>query len=352
MASRTRARLVLIVVVVLTFLACGAARRRLAPAPGEGGGGVPATVVCLAPSLTETVFALGAGERVVGVTRYCTYPPEVCSRPEVGGYFDPNYEAILRLHPDLVLTLEEHVDVRERLAAAGVNVFAVNHKTIDGILDSITALGDVLALPDAARRLADELAARVDAVRRAGEGQPRPRVLIVVDRAVGSGLPGKMYICGRDTFFDPMIRWAGGENAYQGPAIAYPVVTPEGLLSMDPEVIIDLVPANTRPETLLAARADWDALPSLRALSTDRVHVWNEDYTMVPGPRFILALERLAEVLHPAAPSAMERTSGTRPRQASPSNRVPMEDLGRRTQPRVGQAFLPDLFSVLMENPS
>lgn len=299
MASRTRARVILIAVVALTFLACGAARRHLGAPAGGAGAGVPATVVSLAPSLTETAFALGAGERVIGVTRYCRYPPEARARHEVGGYFDPNYEAILRLRPDLVLTLDEHVEVRERLADAGLAVASVDHQTIEGILASIEDLGAALGLAERGRHLVEDLRARVKAVRDGAAGRDRPRVLIVVDREVGAGVPGKLYLCGRDTYFDPMIRWAGGENAYDGPDVAYPLVTPEGLLRMDPDVIIDLVPPATPAETLLAARADWDGLPSLQALIAGRIHIWNEDYTMVPGPRFILALERLAEVLHP-----------------------------------------------------
>ena len=310
MASRERARIVLVAVVVLTFVVCGAARRRLAGVAGDPARGVPATVVSLAPSLTETVFALGAGERVVGVTRYCRYPPEAMLRPKVGGYFDPNYEAILRLRPDLVLTLEEHGEVRERLAKAGIRGLAVDHTTIEGILTSITEVGERLGLSAQSLRIAADLRGRVDAVQRAAAGKDRPRVLIVVDRTVGAGVPGRLFVCGRDRHFDPMIRWAGGENAYQGPDVAYPLVTPEGLLRMDPDVIIDLIPSTSGKETLAAAQADWEGLPALRALRAGRIHVWSEDYTMIPGPRFILALERMLEVFHPESGPPRQTEAG------------------------------------------
>jgi iron complex transport system substrate-binding protein len=297
-------RVVIAAVAVLAFggtLAAKLALRRRVERPAAP----PADrrrIVSLAPSITETIYALGRGDRLVGVTRYCDYPPEALELPRVGGYLDPNYEAIIDKHPDLVITLgaSEHGRVRRALADMGVELMTVRQDSVEGILDSLTPLGRACGAPAAAERMAADLRARMAVVAEATRGRPRRRVLISFGRSMGSGGIKEVYVAGKDGFYDRLIELAGGVNAYARKVPRYPEVSVEGLLDMAPDVIIDLVPEMDRRglsrETVMA---EWAALSELEAVKRGRVHILTGDYVDVPGPRFILLLEDIARLVHP-----------------------------------------------------
>src|SRR5258707_1060445 len=129
-------RWILIATVVVAFGGSYALKRRFT-GRSELPSGAPsgaARIVSLAPSITETLFELGLGDRVVGVTRYCTFPPEARTKPQVGGYYDPNFEAVTAARPDLVITLTEHHEVRNELGKLGLAFVTVDHTTVPGIL--------------------------------------------------------------------------------------------------------------------------------------------------------------------------------------------------------------------------
>ena len=256
-------------------------------------------IVSLAPSITETLYALGLMDRVVGVTRYCDYPPEALKIKKVGGYYDPNYEAILMLEPDLIIMLEEHEAPREHLTKLGFSVVAVNHKSIPGILQSIESIGEICGVLQKAKFITGDIRARMERILEKTEGLPSPRVLVSIGRNMGSGTLEDVYISGKEGFYDEMILRIGGVNAYSG-GVAFPVVSGEGIIRMNPEVIIDMVPdleeRGWGPETIYRA---WDALSQVDAVKKGRVYVFGEDYVAVPGPRFIDIMERMAQVMYP-----------------------------------------------------
>ena len=281
-----------------------ARRERNGPAAGAPDhaaeqGRPPQRIVSLAPSITETLYALGLGDRVVGVTRFCSYPPQVQEKQKVGGYYDPNYEAVVDLRPDLVVMLAEHGEAREILSGLGLEVLAVNHKTIPGILDSIPAIGEACGAKAAATAIVGDIQARMDRVQAKTRDLPRPRVLISVDRDMDAGAIKEVYIAGKEGFYDTMIELAGGTNAYEGP-VRFPVVAVEGILRMNPEVIIDMAP-NLRERGLDPERvvAHWQSASRADAVRNARVYVFAENYEVVPGPRFILTIEKMARALHP-----------------------------------------------------
>ena len=170
--------------VVAVFAASFLARAKLGPPPAAppAPDGPPRRIVSMAPSITETLFALGLGDRVVGTTSYCNHPPEAREKPRIGGFHDPNFEAVVALRPDLVVTLVEQQSARDALAILGIPVATVSHQTIDGILESIPALGDACGVQPRAEALAGELRARLARIARRTAGLRRPRVLIVVGR--------------------------------------------------------------------------------------------------------------------------------------------------------------------------
>jgi cobalamin transport system substrate-binding protein len=139
----------------------------------------PARIVSLAPSITETVFALGDGDRLAGVTDYCDYPPEATRKPRVGGIATPNFEAILALRPDLVIATSEsnYADHVDRLTSLGLPVFVVRPIDWETVLESIERIGDVLGRDAVARAQVAAMRREADAIGRAVAGAPRPRVL-------------------------------------------------------------------------------------------------------------------------------------------------------------------------------
>ncbi len=257
-------------------------------------------IVSMAPSITETLFALGLGDRVVGVTPFCEYPPEAKEIARIGAYLDPNLEAVLSLDPDLVVMLVENGQTTPALHKLGLNTLTVCHQNVEGTLASITKIGRKCGATDEARELVAGLRARMQRVQRKTAGLPRLRVLFAIERTPGSGTLEDVYIAGAGGYFDKIITLAGGQNAHRDRTVASPVVSAEGIMKMNPQVILDLVvnldQGRHDPATLLA---DWQGLARVEAVADGRVHLVEADYFTKPGPRFILLLEDLARMLHP-----------------------------------------------------
>jgi iron complex transport system substrate-binding protein len=298
-----RSRTVVGLAIALVFVACHWARARLAASsPPVAVGqtlGPPQRIIGLAPSVTEVLFALGLGDRVAGVTRFCDYPPEARRRPQVGGFLDPSLEAIVALRPDLLVLLSGAEQNLADFARLGLPTLAVRHSDVDGVLESITTIGRVCGVPQRAEELVGRLQARLQRVRLKTAGRTRPRVLVSVDRTLGGGSVQDVYIAGCDGHIDRLIALAGGQNAYRGPA-RFPIVSAEGILHLNPDTIIDLVP--DRPYRALdrqAIRREWQALPRVAAVAAGRVYVLDEPYLTIPGPRFVQAVEELARLIHP-----------------------------------------------------
>lgn len=295
-------RITLVAAIVLVFSASLVAQRWMdAPLQPEA---LPTwqcrRIVSLAPSITETLYALGLGDRVVGVPRDCNYPPEVRDKPKIGGYYNPNYEAILVLKPDLVVMLDEHVQALPGFKKLKLETLAVSHQTIEGVIDSFRTIGRVCGRGIEGRRLADDFERRLRRIREKTQYLSKPRVLMALDRTRGSGHLADVYVVGGDDYFDRMIELAGGQNAYTDRRVRYPILSPEGMLSLNPDVIIELV-----CEAVLGQVDrnkivdDWNDLGQVEAVRNGRIRVFDQDYATVPGPRCILLIEDMARALHP-----------------------------------------------------
>jgi iron complex transport system substrate-binding protein len=257
-------------------------------------------IVSLAPSVTETLFALGVGDRVVGVTRYCDYPPEAMDRPVIGGYLDLNYEAIVALGPDLVVGIRDSAEALDRLRGLRLATLEVDQHDVSGILDSITTIGEACAVPNRADELADDVRSRIADVTRRTAGLRRPRALVVVDRATGTGSVTTVWAAGPSTFYHELLELAGGSNAIENGFVVYPEVSVEGLLSIDPDVILEVTAElETRGLDRETLRMDWDGLSTLRAVRSGKMYVLDQEYMVIPGPRVAQIIERFAHVLHP-----------------------------------------------------
>ncbi len=257
-------------------------------------------IISLSPNITEILFALGLGEKVVGVTRFCNYPLEAKEKMQVGGYLDPNYEAILSLKPDIVVLLPEYEQIKNFLSELRVKYLTVNNKTVSDILTSIDYLGKQFDTEQQAETILADIRLKMSRIRDKTKNSPRPKVLIVIERTMGTGVIEDVYIAGKNTFYDELIQLAGGNNAFEDEKIAYPILSAEGIIHINPEFIIDLIPQ--LDQTRLSASTlekDWSSLAQLDAVKNHHVFIMSQDYAAIPGPRFILFLKDLAQIIHP-----------------------------------------------------
>ncbi len=310
--GRRRTGLVLVTAVMLgAFLFSTAGYRLLRdrmkkpPPPATADSAAFSRIVSLAPSTTETLYALGLGDRVVGVTDFCNYPPEARDKTRVGALLRPGYERIIELKPDLVLALPEYIKGKDDLLRLGLNIEMVNNKSVADIFDCISSVGRLCNVAESAGTLRGRVVKRLSAIRqKSAAAESRPRVLAAIGRTIGQRGLSEVYVCGAGSFHDELIGLAGGVNAVE--VDDYPMLSAEGIMRIDPDVIIDLIPEPGDAAAAVTYGADWKALPSLSAVRNNRVYVLGGDHVLIPGPRFVQVVEELAELLHVAGEGADE----------------------------------------------
>lgn len=262
----------------------------------------PQRIVSTAPSLTEILFALGLGPRVVGVTEFCRYPPEAARKPKIGTFLEPNFERILALRPDLVLVVRNPVQLAERLSQLGLRTAEIPQDTVAEILASIRRIGSLTGAEARANELAAATERDLNAVRLRAERLPRKKVLFLVGRSPGT-LQG-MVGAGPGTFIDEILRLAGGINVLAGSPIAYPRVSLEQILASDPDVILDMGDfAHHEGKPLEAPeqfRAVWAPYRSLRAVRENHVRQVAGEALIRPGPRVAEGARLCLELIHGA----------------------------------------------------
>ncbi len=261
----------------------------------------PDRIVSLAPSLTETLFALGLGDRVVGVTRYCSFPPQVVDVAKIGGHLDPNFEAIVALEPDLVVAIPSSRENRLRLEGLGIRVLEVDQHDVAAVIESMTQVAIACGARDRGEALREEIEERLRRVSSIVADASPPSAIVVVGHQGGDGTLRTVWAAGPDTFYDGVLRIAGGVNAVAGGFARYPELSREGLASIDPEVVVDVIAGlENRGLTAEEVHAAWMKLTELRAVRDRRISVLIGDQMVVPGPRLPEMVEAVAQALHPA----------------------------------------------------
>lgn len=260
-------------------------------------------VVSLVPAVTEMIYAMGAGERVVGVSSYDRFPPEVASKPRVGALVDPDFERILSLRPDLVIVYVSQTDLIARLGRAQLPVFSYRHTGLPDVTATIRQVGRRVGHASQADDLAARIERDLDAVRRSVAGRPRPRTALIFAREEGS-LRG-IYASGGIGFMHDLLETAGGTDVFTDIKRESLQATTEILLARAPDVILEVRPAaNWTAEKLAAERAVWRTLSSLPAVRSGRVYLVADDRLSIPGPRLAEAAKMIAQVLHPGSTGA------------------------------------------------
>jgi len=253
----------------------------------------PRRIVSLVPSATEIVFALGAGELLVGVTEFCDYPPAARRKLRVGGMLTPSIEVIASLRPDLVIATTDgnREETVVQLTRLGIPVYVVVARTLDEVWDVTARLGALTGREAAADALLQGLRERVRSVERAVAERPRPRVLYVL-------WPEPLIVPGRDSLVTELIERAGGRSITGGAGDAYPRFALEAAVARAPEVILL---ANHGAGTGPIDRERWHRLTSVPAIRSGRLQAVDGDLLHRYGPRFVEGLEQVARAIHPEA---------------------------------------------------
>jgi len=251
----------------------------------------PHRLISLAPSITEIVYALGLGDRLVGDTEYCDYPPEAKLKPHVGAILNPSLEQIVALKPDLVLGIAEanRREIAEQLGRLGIPLYGLTAHTMDDMLRCVDDLGGLLGREAGAKVLVEQLQGRIQAVAGQVQGRPRPKVLFVVWYQ-------PLVTAGPHTFISDVVRRAGGESITDDLQEEWPRLSLEEALHRNPDII--LFP---RSESFAPSLGEFQKLPGwrdFRAVKNQRMY-FISDTIVRPCPRLVDALEEVARILHP-----------------------------------------------------
>ncbi len=260
----------------------------------------PQRIVSLAPANTQTIFAVGAGDQVVGVTQYDKYPYNFSAWIEAGNmslsgdYYNPAVEPIVGLNPDLVVASLGSVDVAVQLRTLGYNVLTLNPTDLNGVLQNMITIGKATGHQAEAEAEVAALQARIDViVNGVASATTRPKVYHEI-------WSDPYMSVGKGTFVDNAIRLAGGQNIFENATDAYPVVSSEAIISENPAVMV--FPTQMGVDSFwgnystVAAREGWN---TIGAVVNQKLYTVNGDIIDEPGPRQVDSLEILAKIIHP-----------------------------------------------------
>lgn len=260
----------------------------------------PQRIITLAPSITETAFALGLGNKIVAVTDFCDYPAETQDLPKVGGFINPNLEAIVGLQPDLVILLAEHQKIVEQLHQLNIPTFSVKNNTLAGIQNSIQQIGQRTGQQKQAQHLIATIEHKIELIEQKTMGLSKPSVMLAMGHSIGDDQMSAVYIAGKNDFYDDLISLAGGQNVYQDERLKVPSISAEGILKLNPDIILDIFPeADDHDYDLESVKQQWQSLNLLNAVKQNQIHIIEQDYATIPGPRIFLLLEKMAKIIHP-----------------------------------------------------
>jgi iron complex transport system substrate-binding protein len=250
----------------------------------------PQRIISLAPANTEILYALGLGDRVVGVTEYCNYPPEAAEKPKVGGFSDVDLEQVVGLEPDLVLAASLHTaEVVPALQERGVPVFVADPQTVPEVLETIRTIGHITGKDQAAGALTAQMQERIIAVQETIKDAPRPRVFWE--------LGPELYTAGPGSFLNDLIVMAGGENIAADADGPWPQLSLEAIVLKDPEIVVLADHNYGETAETVTQRSGWGNITAVREGRI--IELTNDDIVSRPGPRIVEGLEFLARAFHP-----------------------------------------------------
>jgi iron complex transport system substrate-binding protein len=307
----------------------------LAPSQAAASPLSPGRIVSTSPSITETLFALGLGDRVVGVSRYCRFPSQVSALPKIGTFLKPDAELIARLRPDLVIVHAGPSGIDTKLTTLGIPFIRVERGALSSVFSTIRDIGKVAGVDGRAQALIGTLESHLDNIRRRVAGKPVQKVLVIVGRRASTSTD--LVAVGRNSYLTDIITIAGGVNVLAGESPTdYPRISMETVYRLAPDVIIDAGEMGDAVDDparrQIAIQALW-LRAGAGAARTGRVHAVTSEAFVVPGPRVTEVAETIASWLHPEHAASAEH--GGQAEHAAPGGHErPVGRAEGREQPR------------------
>ncbi len=290
--------------LLLFVFTCGAACQRVAPSPPANPTATTAPqqyarIISLSPSTTEVLYGLGLFPRIVAVSDYDEFPPEVKTLPRIGGWSNTNLEQVTSLRPDLIVMADAQAPfVKDKLDALGLRTLIVPSRSVEDALAGIEQIGRATGHEAEAQKLIAETRAKLADVRARTSSSPRVRVLCIVDRVPGT-LRG-LYAATQGSFIAQLIETAGGESIAPAAPSGFGQINKEAVVTLDPEVIIDLE-QNTTDSNKLAedTQAVWRELAQVKAVRAGRVYAMRDTSVLHPSQFVGETARKFAVLLHP-----------------------------------------------------
>ena len=256
-------------------------------------------IISTSPSITEILFAIGAGNRVVGVTDFCSYPERACSLPSIGGPLNPSTEAWISLKPDLIIHQTDSEIIHKNANNFGIPSLSVSVENIKSILTTTQKIADSLNIPRQGQQLVQKLKTGIKHYQTQLNSQVPKQVLLLLG---DTNDPARdLYAVGKGTFLDELLSIAGGENVLPNTMAKYPKLSKEFIISKSPEVIIEVGPmSNLTKIEIKKRKQDWSKFSTIRAIQTDNIHFIGADYILIPGPRLLNIIGKFSHTIHPS----------------------------------------------------
>lgn len=247
----------------------------------------PQKIVSMAPAITETLFALGLGNSIAGVTQYCSYPPEAAQKPTVAGFREVNLEALAGVNPDLVILPYDMSHFKNEIEALGIPVVLFDFKSLASFLKDVEKIGALCGKKHEAQELVKKFRDSIVT----NTTKEKPAVLFVVLNPDEFNAPvSELTIIGADNFYNDVIEAAGGQNAYKG-NIPFPRVSLEAVIEMNADFIV-----LGAPELADTAQLEklWRKIANLKGAGEQRLIILNEASDTIPGPRTLNTIRKLS----------------------------------------------------------
>lgn len=285
--------------ILLLVTACDRRSENTTTQPSAGTHeSAPRRIISVAPNATEIIGELGCADRLVAVSTFCNYPPEVKKLPRVGGLFDVNLELVLRLKPDLIILRGAQKSLEDLCAAQHIRMYHDHTENFSDIYRTVNEIGELLDKSGDAARIEAGMRARIERIEQAVSRRRRPRVFISLSRSPDS--IAAVMTAGKNTFIDEMITMAGGINIFGESTIDYPQINPEAVLAAQPNVIIESMPEEKVDDALRRKLlTHWKRLGSMPAVRDNRIYVLDAENAQIPSPRILDVVAQVARLLHP-----------------------------------------------------
>ncbi len=265
---------------------------------GTGSEDAPKRILTIAPNSAEIICTLGACDSIVGVSKFCVYPPELKGRAQVGGLFDPDLEKIVALQPDLVVLRGRNEPVEQLCRNRGIAIYKDKTEKLSDIETCVLELGAQLHRSTEAEVVVSQFRARIEAIRKRITNRARPRVLLTISRQPDR--LANLLTAGKGSFLDEMFDIAGGENVFGDLDMAYPQVSIEAIVTRRPDVIIELMPEIELTPALRGQMLEqWHQLGMIPAVANDRVYFVDDDNCLIPSLRYPEIIDKVSRMLHP-----------------------------------------------------